>query len=291
MKIIVPTNNKGGVGKTKTASLLSEYFSIIKKQRVLGIDFDPQCNFSSHWLSMEIDPAYPEGRIPPIHPDYDINDPDNHDWDGRSSIADMFFGQGVIPYPTKINNFDVMPGHSANLLEAERVRKNEIIEKVHDQLAIFLQDERIKELYDIVIIDTAPSKGPLTTAAVKAATHMLIPTVLEPKPIEGVYGMFQLWMQETLRRDPKKPLELIGILPNMVRQVNLHKDMRKGLQDNSNIKPYLMPVEISQRTIYAEVDAEGVLPKSVFEMPDSHVAKQEALKVCDYINKRVFNYG
>src|SRR4051794_16505053 len=85
MKVIVPTNNKGGVGKTKVSILLAEYLSLSKK--VLVIDFDPQCNFSRRFLKMENDPSSPSGVLPPIHHDYNENDPDCCDWDGRSSIA------------------------------------------------------------------------------------------------------------------------------------------------------------------------------------------------------------
>ena len=66
MKIIAVVNNKGGVGKTTTSRILAEYFSIVKNERVLALDMDPQANFSNRYLKMEIDPYQQEGRIPPI---------------------------------------------------------------------------------------------------------------------------------------------------------------------------------------------------------------------------------
>lgn len=292
MKIIAPTNNKGGVGKTKVSILLAEYISMVLKKRVLAIDFDPQCNFSARFLKMEIDPAVPEGLIPPVHPDYDPEDPYFKDSDGRSSIADIFYERknqnGVIPYPTYIENLDIMPGHADKLLGAENVRRSEVVEKVHKQLGLFLDAPDVDEAYDVIIIDTAPSKGPLTVSVIKAATHIVIPSVMEEQPIQGIYGMLQLWMQESFRREATKPLELIGILPNMFRSINLHKDMLKSLSENSNIAKYLMPVKLGQRAVFAEVDAEGAIPKTVFDLPDSNTAKQEAIEVCQYITERVF---
>lgn len=289
MKIIAPTNNKGGVGKTKLSILLAEYMSIVLKKRVLAIDFDPQCNFSQRFLKMEVDPASPQGFMPPIHPDYDPNNHEDKDWDGRSSVADIFYKQGVIPYPTYIENMDIMPGHAEKLLEAEAVRRNEVVEKVHKQLGLLLNAPDVQESYDVAIIDTAPSKGPLTVSVVKAATHIVIPSVMEEQPIQGIYGMLQLWMQESLRREKARPLELIGVLPNMFRAINLHKDMLHCLQQNQAIAKYILPVKLGQRAAFAEVDAEGAIPKTVFDLPDSNSAKQEAIEVCEFLTKRIFN--
>jgi chromosome partitioning protein len=289
MVVIAPTNNKGGVGKTKISILLAEYFSLKLKKRVLGIDLDPQCNFSQRFLKMEIDPSAPQGLMPPMHSDYDPNDTNCDDWDGRSSIADIFFSPGVIPYPTYIENLDIAPGHADKLLKAEAVRRNEIVERVYNHLHLFVNDPQVKEAYDVIIIDTAPSKGPLTISAVRAATHILIPSVMEEQPIQGVYGMLQLWMQESLRRDPLQSLKLIGILPNMFRATKLHSDMLSNLRENDALSKFVMPVQLGQRTAYAEADVEGAVPKTVFDLPDKHIAKQEALQVCQYIAERVFS--
>ncbi len=289
MKIIAPANNKGGVGKTKVSILLAEYIPRYLKKRVLAIDFDPQCNFSQRFLNMELDPSAPEGRIPPIHPDYDPSDPENNGWDGRSSIADIFFDPGIIPYPTYIENLDLAPGHSDRLLAAEAVRRNEVTEKVYNQLDIFLNLPEVNDAYDVIIIDTPPSKGPLTVSAFRAATDVLIPSVMEEQPIQGIYGMLQLWMQESIRRDKSKPLNLVGILPNMFRPINLHRDMLEDLKKNEGTSKYIMPVQLSLRTAFAEVDAEGATPKTIFDLPDSNPAKKEALAACEYICKRIFD--
>ena len=288
MKIIAFVNNKGGVGKTTCSKLMAEYLSKKKKLRTLCIDFDPQCNFSHQYLHMEIDPAAPEGLMPPIHPDYDPLDKDDQDWDGRSSIAEIFYGQGVIPYPTYIESLDIAPGHAEKLLAAESVRRSEVMDKVHKQLAQFLNSEDVKAAYDAIVIDTAPSKGPLTISVIKAATHIIIPSVMEEQPVQGIYGMLQLWMQESLSRERSRPLQLIGILPNMFKQTRLHKDILKSLQDNTAIGKYILPVKFSQRIVFAEVDAADSSPRSIFDFHDQHVAKDEAGEVCSYIAERIF---
>jgi chromosome partitioning protein len=288
MEVIAFVNNKGGVGKTTCSKLMAEYLSKEKNLRTLAIDFDPQCNFSHQYLHMEIDPAAPEGLIPPIHPDYDATEPDAIHWDGRSSIAEIFYGQGVVPYPTYVAQLDVAPGHAEKLLAAESVRRSEVVEKVHKQLSNFLDSPDVKAEYDVTVIDTAPSKGPLTISVIKAATHIVIPSVMEEQPVQGIYGMLQLWMQESLIREKTKPLRLVGILPNMFKQTRLHKDILRSLQDNTAMGKYILPVKFSQRIVFAEVDAADSSPRSIFDFPDQHVAKCEAMEVCSYIAERIY---
>lgn len=295
MQVIAAVNNKGGVGKTKITELLTEFMCrfVVKpsgeKLRVLAIDFDPQCNLSQKFLSMDIDPVDKEGIIPPIHPDFDPV-ADSDDWDGRSSIADIFFKQeqGVIPYPTYLENLDIAPGNARQLLAAEAVRRNEVVEKVHAHLRTFLACSDVQETYDVVIIDTQPSKGPLTVSVIKAATHILIPTIMEEKPIQGLFGMIQLWMQESLQRDKDNPLNLIGVLPNKFKQVSLHKELKENLERHESIGKYIMPVKLGDRIALAEVDSQDASPKSIFDLSNKEEAKKEAVEMCSYVIKKVF---
>lgn len=292
-KVLVAATNKGGDGKTKTSILLAEYFTIVKEKRVLAIDLDPQCNFSHRFLDMEIDPVESQGKIPPLHPSFIEESDTNYteDWNGRSSIADIFYGDPVQPYPTHIDLLDIAPGYALKLLEAEAVRKSEVKSKVHEQMKLFVQDPALKEMYDIVLIDTAPSKGPLTVSAIKAATHIVIPSQMEQNSLQGIYGMLQLWKQEALQRDEDNPLNLIGILPNKIREINLHRDLLQELKSAEFVGNYVMENKLKLRSVYAEVDAEDANPRSIFHLPDSNVAKQEAVGVCEFIYNKVLQDG
>ena len=291
MKVIAFVNNKGGVGKTTCSRTMAEYLSKVKKIPTLAIDFDPQCNFSHQYLDMEIDPASPGGHMPPLHPDYNPHDVEDADWDGRSSIAEIFYGQGVVPYPTYIPNLDLAPGHAEKLHAAEAVRRSEVVDKVHRRLADFLSSDDVRETYEAVIVDTAPSKGPLTVSVIKAATHIIIPSVMEEQPVQGIYGMLQLWMQESLIREKNRPLQLVGILPTMFKkQTRLHRDLLNSLQDDDAIGKYVMPVKICERIVFAEMDSENANPHSIFDFVGSHVAKDEAIEVCQYISERIFTH-
>lgn len=286
MKIIAVVNNKGGVGKTTTSRFLAEYFSIVKNERVLALDMDPQANFSNRYLKMEIDPYQQEGRIPPLHSSYNPASPEDKDWDGRSSIAGIFFGEMVFPYSTYIEKLEISPSHSSKLLLAEAVTREEVVQKVYDQLSKFLALDDVKNSYDKIIIDTPPSKGPVTISVVRAATHILIPSIMEPQPMEGIYGMIHLWKSETLRRPESNPLNLIGVLPNSYdRRGIIHKDHYDSLKHE--MPDYVLESKIGRRLIYAEADAEGAAPPSIFMYPDKNVARQEILIACQEIHGRM----
>jgi len=288
-KIIVNATHKGGEGKTTNSIMLAEYAAIILGLKTLIIDMDPQANFSGRYIPMEYDPAYKGGKIPSLHPDFE---PDKDvGWDGRSSIANIFYGEEVIPYPTAIKNLELLPAHSIKLQEAEAVTKNEVLEKVHLQLKRFLELEDVKNSYEIIIIDTPPSKGPLTIAAIKAATHLVIPAQMEQFSIEGIYGMLQLWKQETYCRAKDNPLNLVGILPNQFRDINLHKSFKEDLSQRKGISDYLMPHFIKKRAIYTEILVENANPKSIFELSTKDVARIEYESACRYIMEKVMAHG
>ena len=290
MKILVAGNNKGGVGKTFISSLMAEYATKFLNKRVLLIDFDPQCNLSQRYLDMEIDPHNEEGFIPPIHPDFN---PLEDEGDGRSSVADIFYGEqpSIWPYPTYIKNLDIVPASAKKLLAAESVRQSEVIEKVYERFKKILNNPAIQESYDLVVIDTAPSKGPLTLSAIRVATDLLIPTLMEDKPLQGTYGMSAVWMQESTRTTREYPLKLAGILVNLFdNRTILHNDLYDGLQNSSVLGSHLIPHKISRRIVYAENDQKGSNPRSIFDLSgDGKIAREECMRACEYISKRIFD--
>lgn len=288
-KVIVNATHKGGEGKTTNSIMLAEYSALVRNLKTLIIDMDPQANFSGRYIKMEYDPAYKGGKIPGLHPDYEPTT--DIDWDGRSSIANIFYGEEVVPYPTSISNLELLPSHSIKLQEAEAVTKNEVAEKVHLQLKKFLDFPDVNKNYDIIIIDTPPSKGPLTIAAIKAASHVIIPAQMEQFSIEGIYGMLQLWKQESYYRTPQNPIDLVGILPNQVRDIKLHKQFLNGLCKMKGVADYVMPYVIKKRAIYTEILVEEASPKSIFELPKNNLARQEYETACHYIMERVLNHG
>ena len=214
-KILVVANNKGGVGKSLISQLISTYIAFKKNKKVLCLDFDPQGNMSYRFLK--------DTRIrdmsnykPPIHPDFDPEDPDET-WNGKSSALDMWTENPVVPYPTDLENLDILPSDAVLIKDIEGFQYSssleEIVKRPYD---FFNMDDFLDCGYDVVIIDTPPAKGPLTQGAIRAATHVLIPLELSNKSLQGLAGMVDLVIRQNIYRPTNSQAKIIGLLKNKV---------------------------------------------------------------------------
>ena len=88
---------------------------------------------------------------------------------------------------------------------------------------------------------------------------------MEQFSIEGIYGMLQLWKQESYSRAKNNQIVLVGILPNQIRDVKIHKEFLADLKAKENTGKFLMPISIKKRTIYTEILTEEANPKSILK--------------------------
>ncbi len=290
MKVFVVANNKGGVGKTTISKLFAEYCALHGK-RVLLIDMDHQCSLSNRYLEMDLGPADKKDWIPPIHPDYNPEVQDVDNWNGRSSSPDIFTMGYAVPYPTKIENLEIIPGHSHNLLNVERVTQNNVYKDVLKIFKEWMYMDSMIESYDLCVIDTGPSKGPNTTAAIHSATHMLIPAEMEKQSIEGLYGMIALRTQENLSRSKETALQLVGVLPNKFKIARgRQSEFLDGIRSDERIGVYLLPVKLSDLTGYADdslSESEG--GTSVFKRVPSDRCRKEFEELAELLFGRIFD--
>lgn len=287
MKVITTAGNKGGIGKSTVALTLAQYLAICKNMKGIFIDLDPQGNSSSSLIPMVRDPAHPTGFMPTIHPDFNPNDSDNPEYDGVSSIADLFTGKNIESYPTWVSNLECFPSFASILEDAQRVLKRDIQERVINRLKEFVEYLSIHSEYEFIVIDTNPQFGPLTMAGLRAATHALLPVELEQYGMNGTLGMIQAISQELQKRQKNDPIKIAGILPNRVRQTAVHK---KFLEEFLSIEEsVLLLPPISLRTIYAELVVENAKPNCVFNLPPSNPARIETEKWCSFVYDRVFH--
>ncbi len=156
-KIIAIANQKGGVGKTTTSINLAASLGALEK-KVLIIDADPQANASS---GLGIDVENVEIGT------YQIIE--------HSNTAE----EGVIP--TSAPNVWIIPAH-IDLVAIEI----ELVDKENREYMLKQALKKIKEKYDYVIIDCAPSLGLLTLNALTAADSVVIPVQCEYFALEGL---------------------------------------------------------------------------------------------------------
>lgn len=144
MRVIAVANQKGGVGKTTTSQALTAGLAA-KGYKVMGIDLDPQGNFSAACGTVNYD-------VPTV---YELMK--------REAAAEE-----VIQHMK--GGYDILPS-------------NIMLAGAEQELSQTGKEHRLKEAvapvvekYDYIIIDTPPSLGVLTVNAFTAASDILIPT-------------------------------------------------------------------------------------------------------------------
>ena len=101
------------------------------------------------------------------------------------------------------------------LIEVEEHDRSYLAERVQNRLREWVSMEDVRNRYGLIVVDTAPSDHPLTRAALRAATHLLIPVTMEQQGIDGLHEMLSLWRQENSRRTETDVLQIIAIQPNL----------------------------------------------------------------------------
>lgn len=283
MQVITIAQNKGGAGKTTTAKLVATGLAR-RGYRTLAIDLDSQCNLSSRFLEMPIYESDTKGRMPPLHPEYAELAEEVPEWSGRSSSADIFLGHEVFPYPTPVENLELLPGDGDVLPQVGLVTASEVVKKIHEQLKEFVASPGLLEIYDIVVIDTDPSKSPLPVSAIRAATHLIIPTDVDPMGLEGLQGMLSMWMAENRRRPSESAVQLIGILPNKIRNsVSSQLRALEQLRESKVTGQLMFPGQLSHLSAFADTDHEAIRFTSVLDLPKSAKARVEAEAMLDHV--------
>lgn len=183
-KIIAIANQKGGVGKTTTSVNLAASLGVLEK-KVLLIDADPQANATS---GLGIDVEKVEF--------------------GTYQLLEHSVNTNEAIMKTSSPNLDIIPSHiDLVAIEIELVDKDER-EYMLKQAITHLKDE-----YDYILIDCAPSLGLLTLNALTAADSVIIPIQCEYFALEGLGKLLNTI--KSVQKIHNKNLDIEGLLLTM----------------------------------------------------------------------------
>ena len=176
-KVLAVANFKGGVTKTTTSTLLAQGLAMRRGRRVLHIDLDPQGSATTLYginPHAEVDASQ---TIMPLIEAY-LN---NESFDMRGLPAPTYWPNlDLIPSSTELFNAEFMLPARASAID-HAVRFEQVL---HDGLA------SLKDEYDYIIIDTAPTLSYLTINAVFAADGVIVPVVPD---MLSFASMVQFW--------------------------------------------------------------------------------------------------
>lgn len=200
-KVLASSNFKGGSCKTTTSMCLAQALSL-RGRKVLLVDLDPQASLTELCgLFAEMELKVNDTVLP------FIGNPET------SKLEDVIRG-------TYWDGIDLIPAHPG-LFDAEFILPTRTMAETDFQFWVLLRDglESLRNKYDYIILDSAPSLSYLTINGLMAADAMVMPLVPESLDFMSLATFWNLYsdMAESFQaQGENKAYDFVSILLSKV---------------------------------------------------------------------------
>lgn len=258
-KVIALANQKGGVGKSTTTVNLSIGLASHGK-KVLCCDADAQGNLTDS---------------------LGYQNPDNMPVSLATLLTKIMKEEPYEPNEGILHHkegIDLMPGN----IELSAIEVS-LVNTMSRETVLRTYIDTVKEKYDYVLIDCAPSLGMLTINALAAADSVIIPVQAHYLPAKGMTQLLQTIAR--VRRQINPNLTIDGVLLTMVdNRTNFTKDISFILRRDYGDKLRVFQTEIPLSIRAAETSAQG---KSIYAFDPHGIAA----KAYQAFTKEVLDIG
>ena len=209
-KVIAIGNFKGGVTKTTTSMVLAQGLALRHGRRVLHIDMDPQGSATTLYGINPHAEVVGEQTILPLVEAY---------------VEGKHFSMKDLPQETYWTNLDLIPS-STDLFNAEFMLPARVHASPDTKFWNVLGDglAELKQKYDYIIIDTAPTLSYLTINALFAADGVIVPVMPDTLSFASMVQFWSLFsdmvtgMKQFGESEKEKVFDFIDILVTRMKE-------------------------------------------------------------------------
>lgn len=239
MKVITVHNAKGGVAKTTTSIHFAAGLKLADPTlRVLLIDADPQGSLKTYY-KLKLD----RGTTIDFIFNHSLQDCVHQIPLNLSDRSDTLYFD-VIASSTKLGDFET---------KAAQIPGKEVLLKTR------FEELRLRDFYDVVIIDCPPALGLVTTNAICASDFILMPSAMDGFSSAAIN--FMISTLDPIRKYLKLNPILLGVLPTMFDARTIaNKDTLEALKKTFSSLHFFEPIRNN-----AQFKKCGLNKKTVFE--------------------------
>jgi chromosome partitioning protein len=234
--VLAIANQKGGVGKTTTTVCLGEALARAGR-RVLLIDYDGQANLTSWVLGRKLE-------------------------SDEVSILDVLTGEwSLADAADRADAFDLdFVGATDRLfrLEVEMAQDDFRVDALRRQVTDLRESSQEGQdgAYDFCLVDCPPALGLPVMQALMASDGLLVPTLLEKMPAEGLKKLTEALEKAQTRGGSS--VELLGVVPEIVHTVrNMSEQVARPLERRFGDR-FWGDCQIPVRTRISEASARSI---------------------------------